>query len=325
MNLWLHVVIVGTVMACGCLYLSGEPEEEGELSYVPSDPQATIDVVFCPRDNCTRLFSGLISESSSVDCALYDIDLQEIMASLDMKEARLVVDENNKEPVSRSVDQVRFDTSSQLSHNKFCVFDEEVVMTGSWNPTYNGAYRNNNNVIVIRSKLIAKNYMQEFDELWAGKHGGGATVRIPLSRLNSTLVENYFCPEDSCKEHVFEALESAKESIIFMAFSFTDSDIADLLEKKQGEGIRVSGVLEERRTSMKYNVHDELVIAGIGVATDNNPYIMHHKVFIIDSRTVITGSYNPTKSADSRNDENIIMIHDKGLARQFYEEYTRLI
>ena len=51
---------------------------------------------------------------------------------------------------------------------------------------------------------------------------------------------------------------------------------------------------------------------------------MHHKVFIIDNKTVITGSFNPTEGADTRNDENILIMHDKNIAQSFIKEFENL-
>ena len=51
---------------------------------------------------------------------------------------------------------------------------------------------------------------------------------------------------------------------------------------------------------------------------------MHNKVFVIDNKTVITGSYNPTKNANERNDENILIIHDKKIAEKFLNEFNNL-
>ena len=49
--------------------------------------------------------------------------------------------------------------------------------------------------------------------------------------------------------------------------------------------------------------------------------MMHHKFFIIDNRTVITGSFNPSKNADNRNDENIVIIEDAEIAAEFLDEF----
>jgi len=51
---------------------------------------------------------------------------------------------------------------------------------------------------------------------------------------------------------------------------------------------------------------------------------MHHKVFIIDNATVVTGSFNPSQNADTRNDENMLIIHDPSIAARFLEEFYRL-
>ncbi|MBS1266551.1 MAG: hypothetical protein MAG795_00518 [Candidatus Woesearchaeota archaeon] len=48
---------------------------------------------------------------------------------------------------------------------------------------------------------------------------------------------------------------------------------------------------------------------------------MHHKVFIIDNRTLITGSYNLTMSADKRNDENMLIIEESKLPQRFLHEF----
>ena len=51
---------------------------------------------------------------------------------------------------------------------------------------------------------------------------------------------------------------------------------------------------------------------------------MHHKVIIIDSKIVILGSYNFTRSAEDKNDENTIIVHDPTFAGQFLIEFERL-
>ena len=63
---------------------------------------------------------------------------------------------------------------------------------------------------------------------------------------------------------------------------------------------------------------------GLDVKKDRNKGNMHHKVFIIDSETVITGSYNPTESGNKRNDENLIIIHDKKIAEKYLEEFGKV-
>jgi phosphatidylserine/phosphatidylglycerophosphate/cardiolipin synthase-like enzyme len=51
---------------------------------------------------------------------------------------------------------------------------------------------------------------------------------------------------------------------------------------------------------------------------------MHHKFAIIDSRLVLTGSYNWTRSAAAYNHENILVTGNKQVVNSFEKEFSRL-
>jgi phosphatidylserine/phosphatidylglycerophosphate/cardiolipin synthase-like enzyme len=53
-----------------------------------------------------------------------------------------------------------------IMHNKFAVFDENEVVTGSFNWTNNAEYNNYENVIFIKDAEIAKIYSREFDRIF---------------------------------------------------------------------------------------------------------------------------------------------------------------
>ena len=285
-------------------------------------------VFFCPADLCEDLLVEYINNSDeSVHCALFDLDLENVLSTLSEKsleiDVKVVIDNNNFDEKMSGRGIIK-DTSSQLTHNKFCVFDSSIVWTGSFNPTNNGAYKNNNNVIVIESINLANNYELEFNELWNYNFGKGHKTVEPIIYLNNKKYENYFCPEDNCQWHVLNALSRATQSIYFMVFSFTDFDISELLVLKKSNGLDVRGVLESKRVTMKYNQYNNLVKGGVIVRKDVNPYTLHHKVFIIDNKTVITGSYNPTKAANTKNDENVLIIHNREIAQKYLEEFDSL-
>lgn len=54
---------------------------------------------------------------------------------------------------------------------------------------------------------------------------------------------------------------------------------------------------------------------------DGHPEKMHHKVIVLDGEIVVTGSYNLTRSAEIRNDENTLVIHDRDVAEIFLAEF----
>ena len=130
----------------------------------------------------------------------------------------------------------------------------------------------------------------------------------------------YFCPENECADKVVKELRKAEGGIYFMTYSFTHTGIANSLLLKMQDGVEVKGVFEKRQQS-KYSKFDVLDYQGADVRFDGNKYTMHHKVFIIDNETVITGSFNPTKNADENNDENVLIIKDKEVAKLYLEEF----
>ena len=161
------------------------------------------------------------------------------------------------------------------------------------------------------------------EELWADTFGGGESVLHPQFYFNGFLIENYFCPEDSCEQHVLRILRSAKERIYFLTFSFTSDKIGEEIIKNYYYGVDVKGVFEKRWAGSEFSEFNKMKDLGGNVKLDNNPKIMHHKVFLVDD-VVVFGSYNPTSSWDKRNDENILIIHDKDVVEKFVGEFERI-
>jgi len=280
-------------------------------------------IYFCPRDNCSQnLALTITSANNSVHCAFFDVDSSDVINALAKKsiyvDVKLVVDNNNQDNKIRG--NVKYDTSRQLTHNKFCVIDSMIVWTGSFNPTERGSNKNNNNAVLIYSKQLAANYEKEFEELWMGRFGSGEKTEITKVRTNNITIYSYFCPEDSCAEKVIEEIRGARKSVYFMTFSFTHESIADSLLFLDDK-IEIKGIFEKSQGGSKYSQFKRLEEFGIDVRIDSNPYNMHHKVFIIDNNTVITGSFNPSKNGDERNDENLLIIKDKDIAEQYVDEF----
>jgi phosphatidylserine/phosphatidylglycerophosphate/cardiolipin synthase-like enzyme len=60
------------------------------------------------------------------------------------------------------------------------------------------------------------------------------------------------------------------------------------------------------------------------VLQDGNPYILHHKVIIIDEETVVLGSFNFSANADESNDENVLIIDYAPIAQEYTAEFQRV-
>ena len=108
-----------------------------------------------------------------------------------------------------------------------------------------------------------------------------------------------------------------------MTFSFTHSAIANTLLLKHLKNITIKGIFEKSQSS-QYSKHDVLKFQGINVTYDNNSANMHNKVFIIDEKVVVTGSFNPSEGGDENNDENVLIIEDEDITKRFLDEFDKV-
>jgi len=285
-----------------------------------------IQVYFCPQDNCEQaLVTFLQSAQKTIHCALYEFDLkaaQQVVLEKQQQglEVQIVTDNDYLYEFNHTF--VKTDRSG-LMHDKFCILDGERIYSGSMNPTENCAKKNNNNLLLINSTVLADNYEAEFQEMWNGVFKKGDPVLNPQLQIGNVSIENYFCPEDGCQQRVKLELQKAEREIYFMTFSFTDESIGNELLLKHQDGLLVKGVMEARMVTedsqfARFNNN------GILTKKDSNPQTMHHKVFIIDNETVITGSFNPTGGGNTRNDENVLIIHDRSITERFLGEFEKV-
>jgi len=215
-----------------------------------------------------------------------------------------------------------------LMHDKFVVSDRHEVCTGSMNFTVNGAYRNDNNLICIRPKNMADDYTTEFEEMFVDKRfGASSPANTPYKSfgLNGTLLEVYFSPDDGTAARLLALIHEAQESIYFLVYSFTSEELAGALIEQARAGLHVAGVIERSQALSNYGSQlERLRQAGVEVRLDGNPRSMHHKVLILDEEVVVTGSYNFSNSAETKNDENTLIIHRPDIAASFMAEFKRI-
>ena len=213
-------------------------------------------------------------------------------------------------------------------HNKFVVIDGSEVWAGGMNYTDSGAYEDNNVMLHIRSVKMAENYTKEFEEMFIeDRFGDNILAETPNPRvtIDGTPIDTYFSPDDGVQAILLDILNEAQESIYFMAFSFTADALGEALRERAESGVTVAGVMDEEQVKSNQGTeYDAFRQAGLDVYIDGNPGQMHHKIVIVDESIVIVGSYNFTNSAESRNDENLMVIYNDEIASLFLEEFRRV-
>jgi len=285
-----------------------------------------------------RLAEAIAQARLSVDIAAYDLDLWSLRdALLEAHQRGLSVrmvtesdylDSPEIQELKEAGIPLLGDRREGLMHNKFVVIDRQEVWTGSMNFTLNGAYRNDENLVRVRSTRLAENYTREFEEMFvqdAFGPGSPADTPYPTLTVEGTLLEVYFSPEDGAASRLVELIGGAQHSLHFLVYSFTSDEIAAALIASHQAGLEVRGVLDagqaESNTGGEY---ENLRQAGLDVRLDGNRNRMHHKLLIIDEAIVVTGSYNFSFSAENRNDENTLVIHNPEIAARFIAEFERV-
>jgi phosphatidylserine/phosphatidylglycerophosphate/cardiolipin synthase-like enzyme len=218
------------------------------------------------------------------------------------------------------------DDRTALMHNKFMIMDGITVWTGSTNFTQNGIYRNNNNLIALRSRRAVIAYQAEFDEMFLRGEFGPTSSEGNSARFtqDGVPIEIYFAAEDDVVGRILAEINSATSTIRFMVFSFTRDDIGEALLAQAENGIDIQGVFETTGSETEFSEMPRLLCAGLDVRQDGNRGVLHHKVFIIDENTVVTGSFNFSNNATQSNDENLVIIRNADIAELYLQEFDRV-
>jgi phosphatidylserine/phosphatidylglycerophosphate/cardiolipin synthase-like enzyme len=293
-----------------------------------------------------RLVSLIDRAAQTVDVAVYDFDLANVAAALARARqrgvrVRVVTDTDTYTNQRDEAVQAAFrvlrqaevpivqDQRSDLMHHKFTVVDGEWVQTGSWNYTDGDTYRLNNNQFIARSPDLAANYTAEFEKMFVQRRFGPqkpAGGTRPLLSVNGARVESYFAPTDGISGRLADAIaRRTSRRLAFLAFSFTDDAIARSMLDRAARGVEVQGVFETTGSNTPVSEYGKLKQAGLDVYQDGNPWIMHHKVIILDDKTVAFGSFNFSANADRSNDENLLLVEDPRLAAAFQAEFERVL
>jgi len=241
-------------------------------------------------------------------------------------EATIEDDDSTIQQVISAGAEVVDDSRRALMHDKFMILDSQIVWTGSTNFTINDVYRNNNNLLMLRSRRAVEIYQAEFNEMFFDGQFGPRSSQTNSGSFNQdgTPIQIYFAPENDVLDAMVTVVESARTSIRFMTFSFTEAEIANAILARAAAGASVQGIFETRGSQTEFSELRALFCGGLSVRQDGNPNTFHHKVLIVDNRIVITGSFNWSANATESNDENLIIIDDADLAAQYIAEFDRV-
>jgi phosphatidylserine/phosphatidylglycerophosphate/cardiolipin synthase-like enzyme len=241
-------------------------------------------------------------------------------------------------------------SSYGICHNKFVIIDEyasdstkAVVWTGSpdWDQTMQtGDY---NNVIIFQSKQLAQAYTHEFDIMWGDTTHGGAfnatnskfgpnkpNSGSHIFHIDGSEVELYFSPSDGVNNQIVNNINSATVDLYCGMFTFTETTDANDIVTRKNAGVFAAAILDNYSSgsSSPYTtiLPNGLGTNFVGYVASNTLY--HNKYLIVnpsapcDDPRVLTGSHNWTSSADTKNDENTVVVHNDTIANMYLQSFA---
>lgn len=235
-----------------------------------------------------------------------------------------------------------------IMHNKFAIFDVDAtdpdkvwVWSGSTNLTPSQLYSDANNMIFIQDQSLAKAYKIEFEEMWGSngdtpdatnaKFGEDKSDNTPHNFIiGGKNMESYFSPSDDTNHQLIDAIASADYNLYVETMVITRSDLSAAIVDAFDRGVEVRVMTNAEGDNTTY-VNDALQNT-----LDQESFVydgdvagtLHHKVAIIDADNddsdpiLITGSHNWSSSANERNDENTLVIHDEVVANQYLQQFA---
>ena len=231
----------------------------------------------------------------------------------------------------------------KLMHSKFIVRDRQSIWTGSTNMTDDAFTLMENNIVVIDSAALAGSYAQDFEQLWAKENfedtGNIPTAPVPIT-FSGQPAEARVMFSPGCgleiDSEIARRVRAAQHRVRICSLLINSGTlIAELGNLLRNGRVTVDGIYDRTQMSEVYPQWQEVpqnrwkigalqeIIARAGLIGKNStPYtpngrhdFMHNKILVIDD-TVITGSYNLSRSAQF-NAENILFIESPPLAEAY--------
>lgn len=328
---------------------NGDRPDEALAAFIDTATGEGCDVVLCDYDYDLQILSDALVRAKERGCTVRMITdgttLDKADPNPERPQRKAPYKDVYEKPIKTIQDagiEIRSDgPRGAIMHNKFVVLNHKDVWTGGWNMSLDDTFGFWNDAMLMRNvPQIAERYYVAFDRLWTEFENPlelprRTKVEIPDPANHTVMVgetkfEIYFPRHEPALQRLAELALTAEKSVHVMAFSFTDSDLGDAIEDRAKAGVEVKAVFENVGScNGQYRRLEELQ----GAAKENVQLLrwvygpmnfMHHKIIIVDEKTVAFASFNFSDSANTSNDENLVIVENAKIAKTFEEEFRKV-
>lgn len=134
----------------------------------------------------------------------------------------------------------------------------------------------------------------------------------------------HFSPGADCRRKIVDLLRGAQQSIAICVFTISDDRISEQILSAHERDVDVRIITDNDKANDKGSDVDTLHQQGVAVRKDRSRNHMHHKFAVIDQQFLINGSFNWTRSASERNQENILVTAEPQAVPVFQAKFEEL-
>ncbi|MBP6961152.1 MAG: DUF1669 domain-containing protein [Thermotogae bacterium] len=263
--------------------------------------------------------------NESLDLCVYDIDDPEVLGLLAEKvsqgiRVRIVTEADNLaglRSISREVEIIS-DDGRGLMHCKYMIADGRKVWGGSTNLTTTSLDNHYNDIFIVSEPHLVRRFRDHFE------HGANGLFKgdRPSAKEKHSV---YFSPEDQPFDALMSVLSSAKKEVLIGIYAFSDYRIAHFLKVLSAHGVEIyvfadrdwnqgspysQSVEVDRYTLLRYDLLEK--------------GLMHQKFIVVDRSVALFGTYNFTASAETKNDEYLILSREAHVVDRYRERFFEL-
>lgn len=140
------------------------------------------------------------------------------------------------------------------------------------------------------------------------------------------VIESRFSPGGGCEREVAQQIDRARTTLDIAIYCLNEPTITRAILAAHKRGVRVRVVADTTEAAIKSATIGELERAKVPVhrqrGTGNG--VMHLKVWIIDRKVGLAGSFNGTVPATCRNDEVLMTIRDHDTIEKLAGKFEQL-
>ncbi|AHJ99594.1 phospholipase D-like domain-containing protein [Hymenobacter swuensis] len=136
--------------------------------------------------------------------------------------------------------------------------------------------------------------------------------------------EVFFSPGEECVAAIRRFIASAHRTLDVCVFTVADDRLTDALLTAHRQGVWVRLLTDDEKLLDRGSDVRQLHAAGVPIRTDQSSNHMHHKFAVADSHSVLTGSYNWTRSAAEYNLENLLITPDPAIVQRYASAFAQL-